>query len=164
MESCKLACLSSGGVFDICRGKNILIDQGRIDGVVNIRPELSERSIPNVSINNLTVKVPNNVPNVYLFYFRSEGHVERELGYLENVTLSGISFEYEDDNRAPANFYLSNLLLPITRSVNSSMENIDVIGNATGSNKGAGRFVKNLRPASTRSVVRENNIKAQTVE
>ena len=40
-------------VFDICKGKNILIDQGRIDGVVNIRPELSERCIPNISINNL---------------------------------------------------------------------------------------------------------------
>jgi len=151
-------------VFDICRGKNILIDQGRIDGVVNIRPELSERCIPNVIINNLTVRVPNDVPNVYLFYFRDERTGKRELGYLDNVTLTGIKFEYTEENRAPANFHLSNLSLPITRAVKTTLEDIDVIGNATVSQKGNGRFVKNLKPVSTRSITRERNIKAQTVE
>lgn len=151
-------------VFDVCKGKNILIDQGRIDGIVNIRPELSERCIPNVSINNLIVRVPNDVPNVYLFYFRGERTEQRELGYLNNVTLSGIKFEYTEDKRAPANFHLTNLSLPISRAVNTTLQDIDVIGNTTVSKKGTGRFVKNLKPTSTWSVVRESNIKAQVVE
>lgn len=151
-------------VFDICRGKNILIDQGRIDGVVNVRPELSERCIPNVRINNLTVRVPNDVSNVYLFYIRGEGSEERELGYLDNVTLTGIKFEYTEDNRTPANFHLLNLSLPITRAVKTTLEDIDIIGNSTVLKRGNGRFVKNLKPVSTRSITRESNIKAQTVE
>lgn len=151
-------------VFDIRRGKNVLIDEGRIDGAVNVRPELSERCIPNVIIKNLTVKVPNDVPNVYLFYFRGEKPEERELGYLNNVTLTGIKFEYTDDNRAPANFHLSNLSLPITRAVKTTLEDIDVIGNSTVVKKGNGKFVKNLKPDSSRSIIRESNIKAQTVE
>lgn len=151
-------------VFDIRRGKNVLIDEGRIDGAVNVRPELAERCIPNVNINNLTVKVPGDVPNVYLFYFRGERAEERELGYLDNVTLTGIKFEYTEDNRAPANFHLSNISLPITRAAKSTLEDIDVIGNAAFSKIGTGRFVKNLQFSSRRSAVRENNIKAQTVE
>ncbi len=151
-------------VFDIRRGKNVLIDEGRIDGAVNVRPELAERCIPNVSINNLTVRVPGDVPNVYLFYFRGERAKERELGYLDNVTLTGIKFEYTEENRAPANFHLSNILLPITRAAKSTLEDIDVIGNALVSKKGAGRFVRNLQLSSTQSVVREGNIKAQAGE
>jgi hypothetical protein len=151
-------------VFDITRGKNILIHQGRIDGVVNVRPELSERCIPNVTISNLTVMVPDDVPNVYLFYFKGDETVERELGYLDNVSLSGIRFEYTEGNRAPANFFLSNLSLPIARTVKGTLEDIDVIGNATVSKKGTGKFVKNLKIASLRSVVREKNIKARSVE
>lgn len=110
------------------------------------------------------MRVPNDVPNVYLFYFRGEGAGERELGYLNNVTLTGIKFEYTEENRAPANFHLSNLSLPITRAVKTTLEDIDIIGNSTVVKKGNGRFVKNLKPVSSRSITRESNIKAQTVE
>ena len=149
--------------FDICRGKNILIDQGRLDEKVNVRSELSSRSIPNVSIKNLKVIVPKDVPNVYLFFFRGGEKIDRELGYLSNVSISGVNFIYED-GCAPANFHLSNISLPVAREIKSTLKDIDVIGNAKVQKKGTGRFVKNLKPLSTRSVMREDNIKAQTVE
>ena len=149
--------------FDICRGKNILIDQGRLDEKVNSRPELSGRSIPNVSIKNLKVIVPKDVPNVYLFFFRGGEKIDRELGYLSNVSISGVNFIYEE-GCAPANFHLSNISLPVAREIKSTLKDIDVIGNATVQKKGTGRFVKNLKPLSKSSVMREDNIKAQSVE
>ena len=150
-------------LFYIRKGKNILIDQGRIDDKVNARQELSNRCIPNISIKNLKVIVPIEVSNIYLFYFRGKEPIKRSVDYLSEISISGVSFVYSDE-RALANFYLSNLPLRITKDMNITLKDIDLISKTTVEKKGYGKFVKNLNLVSKKSVVRESNIKANYVD
>lgn len=150
-------------VFNATKGKAILIDEGRLDNTINSRKELAERCLPNVTINNLTVNLADDVTDVYLFYFRTKDSFKRDLGYLDNISVSDIKFKYQS-GRAPGNFYLSNVKLSFRRAVQSNLDGIDIIGNTNLNKSNRGRVVRNMEFKSNKSILKVGRVKARSIE
>lgn len=151
--------------FNACFGKTVLFNCGRLDNKANVRQELSERCLPNISINNLTVSIDDDIPNIYLLYVKTDDNnpFRREIGYISDIFISGVKFIYKKE-RAPGSFYLSNVKLSIERPVNRVLENIDLIGNSKGSKRSYGSIFDKLELRSPASTKRVANVKAISVE
>ena len=146
------------------RGVTMLIDEGYIDNRVNKRRELSDRCLPNVTINNLTLLLGNQVQEVILFYFRQRGLSMQQIKYLTNITINGLNIKYEDGARTPINLEITNVPIRAITPVHQIMNNIDIIGNSTRINKNKGRFINRLETTSNKSTVQTSSIKATSVE
>ncbi len=123
----------------------IMINGGRLDNVVNNRRELMVRCLPNVTIHNLTVKIPRKAPNFYLFFFRKKGDFDRKMDYISKISIKGLNIEYKDDgDRSPSNFFVSNVKLAVQKDVKELYEKINIIGNAKRVDKRRGRIVNQI--------------------
>lgn len=151
--------------FMASKGKTIIVDEGRLDHMVNTRRELSERCLPNISINNLTIYIEDDVPKIYLLFFRQkQGEIfTRPLGHITDLNVSGVKFVYQKD-RIPVNFYVSNVNLAIDRPANMTLEDIDLIGNSKGQKRSYGSVIDKLELRSPASNKRAINIRAISVE
>lgn len=140
----------------------ILIDEGYLDDRTNSRPELSERCLPNVRIKNLTMIIPKVAPNVYLFFFRERGDFNKKIGYITDLYIEDVKFQYEGGNNL-ANFVISNVLLKPSKPLKEVLSGVDVIGNSTLKQKEQGKIINNLEIDSTRGCIKTSNVKAASV-
>ena len=141
-------------------------DCGRLDGKNNLRVELRDRCIPNVIINNLTINVPDNVPDVTLMYFRtvSESQYVGNMNYMDKFIINGLTFHYDTPYRAPANFYLSNIELPLQDSTVVTIHNLDLLGNAVITKKNSGLLISNLKKQSKSITLGPGEIRAAAIK
>ncbi len=150
--------------FNATRSKRIILDCGRLDDNVNVRKELSKRCLPNISIKNLTINVLEEIGEVYLMYFRTEGEFTRTIDYFSSIDIDGVSFNYPDGITTPASFYISNVPLPLSKEPKGSIRNVDVIGNTSRTRSNRGRVINNLNYNSSPVRVRTRSVKAISVE
>lgn len=140
----------------------ILIDEGYLDERTNTRPELSERCLPNVRIKNMTLNIPKVAPNVYLFFFRERGDFKKDIGYISELYVENLKFQYEG-GRHQANFVISNVPLNPANPLKEELSGVDVIGNSNLRQKEKGRIINNLEIDPTRSSFRTANVKVSSV-
>jgi hypothetical protein len=153
-------------VFNVTPKNRKLMDCGRLDGKRNEREELSDRCLPNVTIKNLTVNVPDNVQDVTLMYFRTvpESQYAGDIKYMENLTIDGLTFHYDTPDRAPVNFFLSNIDLPLQNRTVVSVRNLDLMGNAVNTKNNKGRLISNLKKQSKAIILDASGIRATAVQ
>ena len=154
-----------GCVFNVTLKNRKLMDCGRLDGKRNVRVELRDRCLPNITIKNLTINVPDNVQDVTLMYFRTatENPYSGSIKYMENLTIEGLMFHYNTQDRAPVNFYLSNIDLPLQKNTKVSIHNLDLVGNARNKLSNKGQLILNLKKASKAVALDVNEIRATTI-
>ena len=153
-------------VFNVTPKNRKLMDCGRLDGNRNEREELRDRCLPNVTIKNLTINVPNNVQDVTLMYFRTvqESQYLGDIKYMENLTIDGLTFHYDTSDRTPVNFFLSNIDLPLQDRTVVSVRNLDLMGNAVNTKNNKGRLISNLKKQSKAIILDASGIRATAVQ
>lgn len=153
-------------VFNVTTKNKRIIDCGRLDGKKNVRLELKDRCLPNVTIKNLTINVPDNVQDVTLMYFRTvpENPYSGSIKYMENLTIDGLTFHYDTPDRTPVNFFLSNIDLPLQDRTVISVHNLDLMGNAVNTKNNKGRLISNLKKQSKAIILDASGIRATAVQ
>ena len=150
--------------FNATRNKRIIFDFGRLDNRINVRRELSKRCLPNISIKNLKVNVLEEMNEVYLMYFRTDGDFSRKVEYFSSVNIDGVSFNYSTGVQTPVNLYISNVPIPLAQNLNGNILNVDLIGTTTKSRVNRGRIIRNLNYKSSPTKIQTRSIKAVAVE
>lgn len=150
--------------FNATRSKRIIFDFGRLDNRINVRKELSKRCLPNISIKNLKVNVLEEMNEVYLMYFRTEGNFSRKVDYLSSLNIDGVSFNYPADIQVPANLYISNVPIPLAQKPAGTVQNVDVIGSTSQSRSNRGKIIRNLNYQSSPVRIQTRSVRAVTVE
>ena len=153
-------------VFNVTTKYKNVMDCGRLDGKKNVRLELKDRCLPNVTIKNLTINVPDNVQDVTLMYFRTvpESPYSGSIKYMENLTIDGLTFHYDTPDRTPVNFFLSNIDLPLQDRTVVSVRNLDLMGNAVNTKNNKGRLISNLKKQSKAIILDASGIRATAVQ
>ena len=85
-----------------------LVSMGRLDALVNSRPELEIKRWPNVSIDGLKVNVPNGAASVPLFYIGSN-KADKPLGYISDISVKNLQFKYKSSSASTAAFKLCSV-------------------------------------------------------
>ena len=80
--------------FDASASRNYLVSIGKLDKPSNTRPELNQKSWPNVQIQNMTVNVKENISKVILF--NPKGEAATSVDYISKVIINGLQFNYKD--------------------------------------------------------------------
>ncbi|MDY5969655.1 MAG: hypothetical protein SPJ13_06560 [Bacteroidales bacterium] len=75
------------------RGRVNLFDMGALHPETNPRPELSQKCWPNVTIQDLTIRLGFGVRRVYLFRIEGGPRDTAPLAYCDHITLDGLHFE-----------------------------------------------------------------------
>ncbi len=139
----------------------ILIDEGYLDNLINPRPELTKRCLPNVTINNLTLSIPKIAPIVYLFFFRERGKKQHNIDYLSNLYVNNLQLRYDGDgNRTPADFMVSNVPIKVVKPLKETLLDIDIIGNSKKHSSFKGVLVNNLELNPVGSKLSTNKVHA----
>lgn len=121
----------------------VLISGGYADNDINKRYELKNRSLPNVTINNMTLSIPERTPNVYLFFFNTKGGEIRTMDYISSITVNGLFFRYDNKNGA-AKFVTSNVDIKLKKAIKERYTNIDLLGNKTKGSRNSGQVIRML--------------------
>lgn len=80
--------------FEASASRNYLVSIGKLDKPSNTRPELNQKSWPNVQIQNMTVNVKENISKVILF--NPKGEAATSVDYISKVIINGLQFNYKD--------------------------------------------------------------------
>lgn len=150
--------------FNATRSKRIIFDFGRLDNRINVRRELSKRCLPNITVKNLKVNILEDLNEVYLMFFRTEGEFSRKVEYLSSLNIDGVSFNYPTGIQVPANLYISNVPIPLAQKAAGTIQNVDVIGSTTQSRANRGKIIRNLNYQSSPVGIQTRSVKAITVE
>lgn len=95
-----------------------LINMGRLDNVINARPELSKKRWPNITIDGLKVNMISGITRLSLIYVPSNTYGQ-PLGHMQNISISGLKFIYPEG--APtADFQISSVPVTLESPLNFS--------------------------------------------
>ena len=84
-----------------------IFPMGRLDALINDRPELAKKRWPNVTIDGLKFQVPSSATAVYLFRPTTKNTYPEKLGYISNISISGLELIYPS-GKSTVPFYLSS--------------------------------------------------------
>ena len=91
---------------------------GRLDNVINARPELSKKRWPNITIDGLKVNIIPGITKLYLIYVPSNRYGQ-PVGHMQNISISGLKFIYPEG--APtADFQISSVPVTLESPLNFS--------------------------------------------
>lgn len=114
-------------IFEITSEKNSIVNTGRLHDVANTRPELQDKSLPNVSIKNLLVIVPPRVNQFNLFQFPNSSSQDPEINYISRINISGMEFRYEDESVATPSFYLISSPIQTKNNININISDMNIL-------------------------------------
>ena len=102
-------------ILDASPSRNYLISAGQLDNIINSRPELAQKSWPNIDIQNLIVNLSGNVSRIILFNVKkaTSGVL---VHHIENIKIDGLHFHYSDTSRL-ADFVISNNRVSSVKSI-----------------------------------------------
>lgn len=112
-------------IFNATASRYYLIQAGKLDNVINERPELTQKCLPNISIQNLTVNVPANVPKIVLFQPKGEVSEQLSVGHINQIRINGLRFNNEKENQT-ANFHLSNARIRAARPLQIEISDLNL--------------------------------------
>lgn len=112
-------------VFNAMPKKNFLIKISGIKGDVNERYELAQKSLPNVRIKNLTVRLINGADYFYLFNTNSESKKIENFNYISKIKIDGLTI-VPDGGGAFRGMALSNVKLNTFSAVDCTLQNVEV--------------------------------------
>lgn len=128
---------------------------------INPRKGLSVKSLPNITINNMTVKVPRDVTEIMLY---DVGNVvyPGNIGYIDNVKINGLTINCEESEKS-INFRFINTPVktdkPITIAVsNLAASNANVVPIISNNHQNHLKLIKSVyRSVESLQDVRKNN-------
>ena len=85
-----------------------IISMGKLDNVINTRPELSKKRWPNIDIDGLTVNIKADTDRLTLFYVPKNTYGE-DLGHMSDVSIKGLKFKYASTSLKTPDFYISSV-------------------------------------------------------
>lgn len=103
---------------------NYLIKAGRIDTVVNKRPELTKKCWPNIKIKNMKVVVDDDVSDFYLFKVLKDNSCNYNIRYISQISISKMMFCH-NTNGSPVNFYFSNKKVATDNTLKIQIKKLD---------------------------------------
>ncbi len=101
-----------------------LVSAGNLDGKRNPRPELARKCWPNVTIQNLTVSVPQNVPKIILFKPKSQS--SGPVGHISSIKIDGLRFLYSDTSHL-ADFVISSINVSSHSTIHYDLKELEFI-------------------------------------
>ena len=113
-------------VFDATNSRYFLISAGRLDSVVNTRPELAKKHWPDIFIKNMTVNVPDNVVKVVLFNLNNKQEKGASTPYIKTISIDGMKFNYSGSGHA-ADLHLSNRYVKLAQAYTCNISHLDII-------------------------------------
>ena len=113
-------------VFNASRENNCIFKITNLNQAPNTRHELSEKKLPNVTINNMTVNLTGKTKDFFLFYCKSSGTKVSNIGYFSRIDVNGLTF-VSDDTDTFKEMSLSNIDLQTQRPVDCKMTNVEVV-------------------------------------
>ena len=112
-------------VFTVTPQKNYIIRMTALDEGKNERPELAEKCLPNVRINNLTVNMIDGATEFFLFYNRTTNGKVTSIGYLNSIVINGLKV-FSDGVRPVKRFSLSNIEIQTKKPVDCQINEVIV--------------------------------------
>ena len=103
-------------ILDASPSRNYLISAGQLDNITNSRPELTQKSWPNIDIQNLIVNISGNISKIILFNVK-KAMPGILVHHIENIKIDGLHFHYSDTARL-ADFVISNSPVNTLKSIN----------------------------------------------
>lgn len=101
-----------------------LVDLGRYDDVINKRNELSLKCVPNITVDNLTVNLPDDAVSFSIFHSKKADDFTGTIGYLNNIGLKDIVINYDGDKTIP--IHISNNAYTTRNAFSCVMNNIEM--------------------------------------
>ena len=98
-----------------------IFPMGRLDNLINERPELAKKRWPNVTIDGLKFSVPSGATAVYLFRPSTKNSYSENLGYISNISIKGLELIYPS-GLGTVPFYLSSQAAKTDSDLNVSFE------------------------------------------
>ena len=117
-------------VFDVTSKKNAVFYTRVFNNNMNPRKGLTQKCLPNIEINNLTINVPKGVRKVFLMNLESSPAYSKSIGYIDHVTINGLIINSQD---APSkvSFSLCNVPIITDREINVSIDGMQAPGVVT---------------------------------
>lgn len=110
-------------IFDVSEKYFYLISAGLVDDEINGRPELHQKCWPNISIENLTINVPDSISRIELFHPRGRISPNCQFDYLSNISIDKMQIVYSGSERV-MDFYLSSFKIGVLKPVDCSINRI----------------------------------------
>ena len=110
-------------IFDVRPQKNAIFYTRVLNSNINPRPGLSQKCLPNITINNMTVNVPKGVKKVYLMDMYRQPTYEGTVGYMKRITINGLTVNAEDP-ASQVSFLFSSVPLVTEKGVSVSIKNM----------------------------------------
>ena len=130
-----------------------IFPMGRLDNIINERPELAEKRWPNVFIDGLSFEVPSGATAVYLFRPSTKNSYGKPLGNVSQVNIKGLQFKYPSDATQSVPFYISSRDANASKSIRYVFENLEL--RAPGTTAPVPVYINLHGPSDTQTVVGE---------
>jgi len=102
-----------------------LMSMGRMDNIINSRPELAEKCWPNVTIDGLIVHVPSSVSQMYLFFPSTQYSYSKGLGHIQKISMKDVSFVYPESKKTVP-FYVSRYNTTLSNDIQMNLTNVSL--------------------------------------
>lgn len=112
--------------FNATSSRYFLIQAGKLDNNFNNRPELQKKCLPNITIKNLIVNIPANVPKIVLLQPKGAVSEQLSVGYINQIKIDGIYFKNEKKSNS-ATFSLSSAKIQTERSLSIDINALNLI-------------------------------------
>lgn len=112
--------------FEASSQKCSIIEAGKLHDSVNNRPELSVKALPNIAINNLTVKVPSDLKQFNIIRYQNPSDILPEIDYISNILVNGLKFEYGQHPASLCLYVMEDDILT-KQPVNIVFDNVDIL-------------------------------------
>lgn len=120
-------------IWDVTTKRHYLIYIGYADDRINIRPELSHKCWPNVSIRNMKLNMSDCVGTIVMFHVKGEVSQKCLIDYISSITLSDITIMSKPTNCQFKRFILSDAKVraksKVSISANKANHFIDTFSN-----------------------------------
>ena len=112
---------------EITTPQSLIFQMGRLDNIINARPELEEKCWHNVTIDGLKMVVPDWQTDMYLFYPQKTGTNNtygQPLGHLSKIDIKNLEFVYPSGKTASVRFNLSGPAVTLKNNLACKFEDL----------------------------------------
>lgn len=113
-------------VFEVTKSKCSIVSTAKFNNDLNPRKGLSQKCLPNLTINNMKVIVPKGVKQVYLYNLGKDVSYDGKVGNISRVTIKGLELVCEDEKN-PAMVVFSTSPINTAKKVRYKNKNVKIL-------------------------------------
>lgn len=112
-------------ILNVTPRKCVLVKMGNLNDTANMRHELAERCLPNLSIKKMTVNMRDGADELLLFRCSSGGKRLSNIGYLSKISIDGLTVN-SDGITAIKGITLSDINMKTKKPVDCQMRDVTI--------------------------------------